>query len=853
MSNTMISTPGFTRRSFIKGAAVLTGAGALAGCTPQVQDVEETEGTEETVVEDEIYCGACRGNCAGGCFLDIHVRDGQVVRTTARDLPDTRYNRICSKGITHVARIYSANRLLYPMRRVGERGEGEFERITWDEALDEIVTTWAANVETYGPASMAVQYGSGNYAICSGVGLGGAVNRFMDATGSSYIPNNVDAAHGHLATQICTFGLYGAQNEPADFLNSDTIICWGANPSISQPQVMHFILDAKEQGAKYIVIDPMFNANAAKADKYIAVNPSTDGALAFGVLNVLFNEYADKLDTDFILNHTNAACLILQDTKMLAHMSDFGVEPVTTVDESTGTETTSDPYAVYDEVVGGVVSIDEATQPVYTGITEINGIQVMTAYDNLVKVSAEYTESYVTELTGVSADDIEYLANEYANTENINTYAMFGNNHYINGHYNYWAIYALSWVTGHVGKAGNACGFAEAIPVTANLLGTLYLDTAGNYFQGQGPSYIDNKINAILDTNTFGGWEVSEPYDETIAASGNVVVSEAGTPTTPLKGVYVMCSNPLANHAGHDYTVEWFKKIEFVVVADMSMTETAKYADILLPIAHWFEQDDLFTSYANHLYMLVQEKAMEPLGECRTDYEIFKELAERLGYQDAFGDMDAKDYIKLWVESDTNTALGITYDDLMEQKAVKFMPVDNYISYEGGVFNTTDGRGVLYTDAPTPDYDIGQRIDYTKEYGPYWEPALEADINSVARQTYPFYLLSEHMRTRTHSQWWDVDYLKEYEPEPCVKISPADAEAKGIEDGDIVRIFNGRGTVTMKAYINPGLPEGMLAAPRAWQAEEFIDGHFASLPTNEFNQVAANFSFNDLAVDIEKL
>lgn len=852
MSISSMPSHSFTRRSFIKGAAVLTATGMLVGCTPSTNKMRSSDSPNAPeFVEDEIFSGVCRGNCAGGCFLDVHVRDGQVVRTTARDLPDTRYNRICSKGITHVGRIYSSRRLMYPMRRVGERGQGEFERISWDEAFNEIVSKWNEYTSQYGPESMAIQYGSGNYAICSGVGLGGAVSRFMNAVGCSYIPNNVDAAHGYMATKICTFGLYGAQNEPADFLNSDTIICWGANPSVSQPHVMHFILEAQKKGAKYIVIDTMFNANAAKADKFIAVNPSSDGALAFGILKILFDN--NWIDEDFVRNHTSSPFLINQTTKKLVVMSDFGVAPTVKKDPATGEDAPYDPYAVYDEIAGGIVSVDDSTRAAYTAVADANGIPVTTVFDNLVNIASAYTAERVTELTGVSAEDLQMLAEEYAKTDKINTYAMFGDNHYINGHYNYWPIYAVSWMTGHVGNPGNACGFAECIPVTANLAGTLYADTEGNPLPGMGAEYIDNKINALLDTDTYGGWKVSENYDESVPASGNVDVNEDGTAATPLKGVYVMCSNPMTNHANHAYTEEWFKKLDFVVVADMNMTETAKYADILLPVAHWFEQEDLFTSYASHLYMLLQEKAIEPIGEAKPDYEIWKELANRLDHPALFGDMDPEDYIKLWIESDANAAMGITFDELMDKKAIKYMPTDDYISYPDGVFNTPTGRGMLYTDSPKPAYDIGQRIDYSKELAPYWEPSIEADVQSPIRQTYPFYLLSEHMRTRTHSQWWDVDYLKEYEPEPCVKMNPVDASEKGIKDGDTVRMFNGRGTVTMKAYTNAGLPRGMVASPRAWQAEEFIEGHFASLPTNEFNQVVANLSFNDVAVDIEKI
>lgn len=544
-----------SRRKFIHGAAVLGAAGAVVGCAPAATGALEAyaqDGADQD--SEQIFAGVCRGNCAGGCFLDVHVRDGQVVRTTARDFPDTSYNRICSKGIMQVGRMYSSRRLLYPMRRIADRGVGEFERITWDEALEEIASKWNGYVEQYGPASMAVQYGSGNYATCSGVGLGGAVMRFMNAVGCSYIPNNVDAAHGYTCTKICTFGLYGAQNEPADLLNSDTVICWGANPSVSQPQMMHFIFDAKERGAKYIVIDTMFNANAAKADKFIAVNPSTDGALALGIINLLFEN--GWIDQDFTRNHTNAACLVRADTGKLAVMSDFGVPPVNRKDEATGKEAPYDSYAVVEAATGEVVSIDDASEPQLTGVNQVQGVDVATVYDNLASIAAAYTVDRVEEITGVSAQDIEMLASEYAHTAKVNTLAMFGDNHYINGHYNYWPIYAASWLTDHVGSEGNACGFGETIPVTANLAGTLYADTKGEPLQGQGPSYIDNKVNALLDTGTYGGWHTRSDYDQGVPASGNVDVTSGGEKAVPLKGVYIMCSNPATNHADHEYTTE---------------------------------------------------------------------------------------------------------------------------------------------------------------------------------------------------------------------------------------------------------------------------------------------------------
>lgn len=816
---------GFTRRNFIKGAALLTATGALAGCAPQKQGMEETSTNEG--VKDEVYSGVCRGNCAGGCFLNVHVRDGQVVRTTARDMPNTDYNRICTKGLTHVARIYGADRLQYPMKRVGERGEGKFERIGWDEAFDIIAENWKGITDQYGPGAMSVFYASGNYAICSGVGLGGATDRFINVTGASYISQSVDAAHGRAFGIITGNGPYGTNNEPADYKNSKTFICWGANPSVSQPQVMHFIMEAKEQGTKFVVIDPVYNATAAKADWYIPIKAGTDGALGFGLLHEIVEQgYADE---GFIRDHTEACLLVKNDDGKLLRMSDLGVEPAMVVDPSTGQEVPSDPYAVWDEDAQAVVELSKATKPAITGVSEAEGFAVTTAYDRLLETVAQYPLDKVEAITGIPQGDIKELARLYAEEGPVNTYSMFGCDHYANGHYNYWSMYLTAIFTGNVGKPGAAVGFSEAMPVAvANMTATLApTDTAGNPCQGKAAKYFVNQVGEIQETGKIAGKDAV------------------------LKGVYITLANPLVNMAEHEYTQSWISSMDFVVVADMTMTETAKYADILLPSAHWFEQTDLFTSYASHPYLLWQDKAIEPLYESKSDFQIYKALCEKLGYEE-FWDITEEDFIAQYVGGDAAAALGVTFDGLKNDKAARLLPGDPFVSFEGGAFATATGRARLYQDVVVADYDSGQEIDESKEAGPYWEPAREADEASEARKAHPFHLISEHHRSRTHSQWGDVSYLKEIYPEPVVKINPDDAAELGIVEGDTVKLFNDRGYVVMKAALHAGNPRGVASATRGWSAWEFIEGHFASLPSKDFNQVCANQAFNDVAVSIEK-
>jgi anaerobic selenocysteine-containing dehydrogenase len=823
---------GFSRRSFIKGAAVLAATGVLAGCTSGAPgddagsgDAPDGAGAGSGVSETTIYAGVCQGNCNSGCAVDIHVRDGRAVRTTAHSLPDARYDRICTKGITSVARVYSAERIQYPMRRTGERGQGEFERISWEEAIQEITDKWIAYTDEYGPEAMAINGGSGNLALHGGV----ARSLFQNATGASQVPLNMDAAHARTYARMTGLSLLQTNNEATDLVNSKTVICWGSNPAVSQPQFMHFIQEAQEQGARYIVIDPVCNTNAARADWFIPINVSTDGALALGALCEVFAN--DWQDLDFLRAHTEAPFLIKADG-MFLHMSDVGVEPQKgEVDPATGEAAVIDPYAVWDESKQAVCAYEEATLPTLEQVAPIGEHVVKTVYEVLKEQLSEWSVERASEITGVSAEDIRELARVYHEEGPVNTYAMFGSDHYVNGTYNYGPMYTLILATGNIGKPGAGIGQNLSVPSNvANFANVLYpTDSEGNTVQGPGILLTATSVPDVLKTGMFGDHAIT------------------------LKGIYLAHTNPVTTHAERKKTVEWLTGIEFLVVADMVMSESARYADILLPVCHWYETTNLYANYANHAYLLYQEKALEPLYESKSDWEIYGLIADKLGCG-SFFNMSTDDYIAQYLDSDGARDLGITFERLIEEKALRFLPKDPYISFEGGVFTTPTTRARFYFDELTPDYNIGQPIDEAKERTAlYWEPAREADLSSPARQTYPFSVLSDHLRTRTHSQWWDVAYMKDYEPEPLVRINPDDAAELGIAEGDSARMFNDRGSVVLKVTINPGLPRKMVSSPRSFQLEEFIEGHFADLSSNYMNQVCANHAVNDVAVAIEKV
>lgn len=825
MPNSTIGSHGFTRRKFIAGAATLTAAGLLAGCAPQSGSLSSASASGSAASAgsspDVLYAGSCRGNCGGGCFLNIHVRDGQVVRTSARDLPDTRYNRICARGATHVGRIYGANRIMYPMKRSGERGSGEFTRISWDEAIKSIAQEWKAITDAHGPEAMAMLNGTGNYALANG-SSGFVTGMTANILGMSTITIDVDAAAIFGAQHA--IGGTSLENELTDRENSKTIVLWGNNPTISLPQTMHFFLEARDAGTKFVVIDPIFNPNAARADWWIPVKPGTDGALALSVLNVLFDR--GWVDLDLLAQKSNGAFLIKEDGTFL-RMSDLGTAPTEVKDEATGAVTVVDPEVVIDG--DKPVPFSEAKAPKIQGVTEVQGIAVHTAFEDMLASVAPYTPAYAASITGLTEDTIIELARVYHEDGPVATECMQGLNHYRNGHYTTWPVWLISLVTDNVGKPGAGIGMSEEYLVQivgTNPMLTVPSDSKGNLCQLGGRSVKANTVKEIMETGQY-----------------------AGQPMT-IKGVYVNAGNPMCTMAEQSYTETWFADMDLVVVADICMTDTARYADYILPAAHWFETEDINYLFGTHPYLTFQEKAIEPVGEAKPDYDILQSIVKELGYGD-FWTETAEEWMKKAFDSDVYKALGIDYDRIKSEQAVRMYAEPEFVR-DTTAYATETGKYYMYREQPIMGYDIGQEVNAEIERHLHWEENVWMGEHTEYRAQHPFQMFSEHMRTHTHSQWSDCAYVKEYEPEPVVKLNPEDAAELGVTDGDVVRCYNTFGSVTMKAVISAAVPRKMAASGRSWNREDFIDGHFASLPSNDYNQCVANMCYNDCAVIIEK-
>ena len=276
-------------------------------------------------------------------------------------------------------------------------------------------------------------------------------------------------------------------NEIADLKNAKTILVWGANPVISQQQSAHFLLEAKEQGAKLVVIDPTFNITASKADLFVPIVPGTDGALALGMMNIVVRE--NWIDVPFLKKSTVAPFLVKESDGNYLRLSDLGSLPAGAEDQM-----------VVRSMDGKVGLPTEITDPVLEGTFTINGIKVTTAYSLLLKRIAEYPPEKASEICNIPVEQIEELTKIYANNKPSTIYSYFGVDHYVNGHYSMFAMYALAMITGNLGKPGAGCGMGETIGINfVNIMGTLFPEGA----TGPSITMATTKMDQVMNEHRY--------------------------------------------------------------------------------------------------------------------------------------------------------------------------------------------------------------------------------------------------------------------------------------------------------------------------------------------------------------
>jgi molybdopterin-containing oxidoreductase family molybdopterin binding subunit len=746
-------------------------------------------------------------------MLDAHVRDGKMVYFAPAEVEDYRYgyHRCCSRGLSHAQRIYSQERIKYPMKRVGERGKGEFERISWEEALDTIETEFKRIRREYGNEAIGFYGLSGQYGLLT-MTLRDRFAKVMQMT-------NV-AGWTDLATMIGITRSLGGQfwqqtNEIADYANAKTLIAWSVNPTEAQTQTWRFYADAIENGARLITIDPMFSIVASKSDTWIPLRPGSDPALVLSMMQVIISE--GLYDLDFVTNKTVAPFLVKRSDKKFLREKDI-------------LDGGSEAYLVWDTQSGSARHFAEAQAPAIEGSFTVSGIAVDTAFSLLAKQIEGFTPEKQEEYTEVAPDVLRDLARTYATQTPSTIVCGFGADKYDNGHLTGHALATLAAITGNLGKKGAGVGaHNRGVPANPNV--TDPWSSSDEHIKG-GTNYLQGNLSLmalpeIIETGQFNGTEYS------------------------LKALYITQANPISNVAHQKlWTETVFPAMEFIVVTDMTFCDTALYADILLPHAHWFEMMDI-PSTGNSSYMMLSEQAAEPLYESKPDPEIWRLVCERFGEGEYFNKTQ-EEFLADFLDNDDARELGLTMDSLKEKHAVRSVPSELYIEYENGTFDTPSGRAEFYLETPFTFYELGQDYVSAHDYLPEFKPPHEAWPENPLYEKYPLVYITDHSKFRVHSQWWDVPWLLDLEGEPFVRINPLDAQARNIAQGNYVRIYNDRGEAVVKAVLTEGARPGVISLPRCGQVKQYVAGYYQQLTQTYINPITLNQSFFDVLVEVEK-
>ncbi|WP_119070072.1 molybdopterin-dependent oxidoreductase [Aggregatilinea lenta] len=737
-----------------------------------------------------VYRSACALNCgAHFCGLSATVRDGHIVKIEAAPFPDARYQRVCLKGISQVQMAAHADRLMTPLRRTGPRGSGTFEPVSWDEALDAIVARMGALSAEFGPESLMFFTGSGQITALNC--FNGVYQRLASLLGTSAS----DATQFGLDSAVPsgiedTFGTDSGYlaNSYSDLPNSRLVLLWGTNPVYSRMNWWPFFADAQNGGTRLVAIDPRYSATANKSDEWLPIQPGTDLYLALGLLREIITR--GWIDHDFVTRHTVAPLLVR-------------------LDDGCYLRTGAGQFAVWDTARGQVCAPEQAEAPMLDGMVMIRNVACRPAYALLRDMAEPYTLDVVASQTGLSAERIAALAHDYATTKPARIYTLYGVDRWHHGATFGRLIATLAALTGNIGVPGGGAG-VDGFCDGASFI-TSFPTPDGKHYLPVNPAALPAQI-------------LSEQPN-------------------PIKMVWVAFSNWL--NQWPDQTrmrSEIIPKLDLLVVTDTFLTETARWADYVLPAANIFEREDMVKGpdpYVQH-----QPAFMTPPGECRSDFDIARAVAERFGLGRWFAEDPSTYLAQILSEQPGGSDLSF---ETLRREGVLLRPLsDAYrVAHVDRQFATPTGRAEFYVERLVPFHRAL----------PDYEPPIEAGHDNKLRKRFPLVCITQHGLYRVHSTFVNAPWLREMEQEPHALLNPSEAAARQVEDDDLVRVFNERGYVVVRTHLDDSVPPGTVYFTQGWQPDDFIAGHPQTLThdhAHPHNVYGPNSSFSDVLVQIVK-
>jgi len=660
----------------------------------------------------------------------VQVENGRATKLQGDPNHPVTRGFLCGKVAQYLEREYSPDRLLHPQKRVGAKGEGRFERISWDEALDTIAARLTNVSREFGPEAILPYSYGGTMGLLNGAGMD---RRFFHRLGASRLDRTICSTAGGAGLTAMNGNRYAT--EPEQFRLSKLIIAWGANIHGANIHLWPFIVEARRNGAKFVVIDPIRTRTAALADQHLTINPGSDLALALGLMHVIIGE---KLyDADYVDRYTNG-------------------------------------------------------------------------FDALRERARDYPPERVAALTSIAAADIVQLARDYATTRPAAIRLSYGVQRSEQGGTAVRAIAALPALVGSWREAGGGLQLSTSQAFQFNRAGLEMPE-----LQNRSPL---GREARIVNMSLLGK-----------------ALTELDKP--PVKAMVVYNSNPAAVAPDQNVVLRGLRREDlFTVVLEQFQTDTADYADILLPATTFLEHTDVYYSYGHH-YLPLARPALPAPGEARSNVDAFRALALRMGFDDACFRDTEDDMIRTLLSSGHPFLDGITLERLDREHFVRLnVAQDNqpFLPFAQGGFGT-----------PTGKCDFGaESLEY--------KPPVESRFGDESlRSKYPLELISSKNDDSMNSTFGyrpGVD-----EDTSILHLHPSDAESREIRTGDRVRVFNDRGSLLLKANVNGMVQAGVARAPSTRWLKRAPDRRNANaLTSDRLTDMGGGPTFYNCLVQVER-
>jgi len=723
----------------------------------------------KTESQTEIIRTICNSHCGGNCEMQVHVRDGRIIRIE----PDDREGRprMCARGHAYRQRVYATDRLLYPLKRTGARGKGEFARISWDEALDTVARELQNVKSVYGNAAI-LHFCS----MCDPYTLHsvGAFHRLLCQFGGYTAPwgfiSNEGAAFAAGLT-YSTFRRYLAtEHSPDEYFNSKLIIMWSWNPvDTEQGTLTPFaLMRAKENGARIICVDPRYSDSAAVfADEWIPIRPGSDAAVLMAMAYTIIKE--NLHDTAFIQKYTHG-------------------------------------FEQYRDYLFG-------------------------KEDGLRK-----TTDWAEAISGIPAATIARLARDYAVTRPATLTTSIAAGRSAFGEQYHRAAAALECITGHLQFKN------WQSPPSKNLKFNPQIASPPNAVEAGVPP----RRNAL----PFRSASVNSGARVNVSLFADAILKgKSGGYNADYKFLWLSNTNYLNQLGDVNKAARAFQKLDFMLVTEQFMTATARFADIVLPVTTFFERTDLMAP-RNGRVLGILNQTIAPVGECRSQLEICQALAKRLGIED-YPDKPDEALARHIVSQMANEVNLPAYDTLKTYGIYRVPAAEKSpaVSAEPQPFGTPSGKIEIYSSVAAKMEN--PLIPATPKYIESWE-----SLNDPLVKKYPLQLITPHYKLRAHSQFDNLPWLRELLTQ-TVSINSVDAAARGIKNGEMVRVFNDRGEVRIPAAVTERIVRGVVAVPQgAWYQPDKsgIDyGGCANVLTKNVTSPGGAFSPNTALVQVAKV